>query len=251
MTSDERCARIVGELLRQGVPCLIMGGHAVRFYGVERGTSDYDLAVADSAWAGLTDCVSRLAIVRGPSREGESWRPRDFRRYVVGSLEDGREERVEFWRHNHLLAPWDELFARRRIGRYSGAELPFLGLNDLVRSKETEREDDWRDIQRLEEIGDEERIGSVARPGGAVVLAELHSQRGFQIVQARSAFARTDDVEAALDRTRHPVAAAFLLPFRPAITLKLTGGLAIEAARDILWNVRRGNGRRRHERAAR
>lgn len=31
----------------------------------------------------------------------------------------------------------------------------FLGIDDLIRSKETEREDDWRDVALLEEIADE------------------------------------------------------------------------------------------------
>ena len=60
--------------------------------------------------------------------EGTTWRPTEFRRFVVGTLPDGREERLEFWRHNHLLGPFEELWARRL-----GVEgVPFFLINSGV-----------------------------------------------------------------------------------------------------------------------
>lgn len=91
-------------------------------------------------------------IARPGFHEGVSWRPDSFRRFVLGRLPDGREERLEFWRRNHLLAPFDELHARRTEGAYGGETIAFIGLDDLIRSKETEREDDWRDVSLLEEL---------------------------------------------------------------------------------------------------
>jgi len=57
VTSDERLATLYGFITEAGVQALVMAGHAVRFYGVERTTVDYDLHVhleAD-AWDKLPD----------------------------------------------------------------------------------------------------------------------------------------------------------------------------------------------------
>ena len=55
MTSDERLAALYAAIRELGLPCLVMGGHAVRFYGVDRTTIDYDmhLSVDAKVWADL------------------------------------------------------------------------------------------------------------------------------------------------------------------------------------------------------
>lgn len=217
MTSEERCAQIFHELRSLGMACLVMGGHAVRFYGIQRGTVDYDLAISSKAWDGIGSRLARSTLFGGVLREGESWRPHDFRRFIVGSLEDGREERLEFWCRNHLLPTWEDLFTRRRTGPYGGHPLDFLGLDDLLRSKETEREEDWRDILLLEEIADEERLGTAVQHGWLAVLCALRSQRGFASVLRRGGLECGDDVALAIERARHPVTVAFLLPFAPSV----------------------------------
>jgi hypothetical protein len=40
---DARLAEVVSALEVAGVSCLVMGGHAVRFYGISRHTNDVDL----------------------------------------------------------------------------------------------------------------------------------------------------------------------------------------------------------------
>jgi hypothetical protein len=145
VSGEQRLAEIYLAIVRSGIPALILGGHAVRFYGVGRNTMDYDLHLQVSDWEGLAATLGRILGAAGQLVEGPSWRPREFRRFVLGRLPDGREERLECWRQNHLLAPFRELYERRTEGPYGGKTLGFLGLNDLLRSKETEREDDWRD----------------------------------------------------------------------------------------------------------
>lgn len=213
MTPDERCAQIFNELARVGIRCLVMGGHAVRFYGIQRGTIDFDLAVEDSRWDDLPLLMARAQAIGPTVTEGASWRPGDFRRFVAGTLSDGREERVEFWRRNHLLAPFPELFRRRRNGVYGGDAIDFLGPEDLLRSKETEREDDWRDIQLLEEVADAEHLRDAGAKGWLHVLKDLRSQRGFALALQRGAFADHETVTRAIEQTQHPVTAAILLPF--------------------------------------
>jgi hypothetical protein len=131
----------------------------------------------------------------------------------VGRLPDGREERLEFWRRNHLLAPFDQLWARREVADYGGKKTAFLGLDDLIRSKETEREDDWRDLALLEEIADERRLNQAPLEA----LIRVRSRRGFERAVARGDLQRQARV--ALPAALHPIAAAFLVPYAPGAEL--------------------------------
>jgi len=221
LSPESRLVQIVAAFRATRVECLVLGGHAVRFYGVSRNTIDYDLVVSLSAedWARLGDIVGSLPFGRAPV-EGPSWRPADFRRFTIGQLPDGRDERLEFWRKNHLLAPFADLSDRRCEGSYGGGTLAFLGLSDLLRSKETERESDWLDITLLEEIHDEHAL----RAGR---IDDLRSRRGFE----RAAEAGLLTQPAALQawsRAEHPVSLAYLQPYVGAAsaTPTTTGALA-------------------------
>lgn len=155
MNPEERLASIVSALEAVGLACIVMGGHAVRYYGLERHTNDFDLTLAPEGWNDLANRLGRTGLFAGAApAEGNSWWPGAFRRFLIGRRADGQEEWLEFWRENHLLAPFPQLFSRREVAQYGGRELPFLGLADLVRSKETERAKDWDDIVYLEEIQD-------------------------------------------------------------------------------------------------
>jgi hypothetical protein len=204
LTAEARLAQVCAELERAGIDAIVLGGHAVRFYGVDRNTIDFDLVVglADADWAAL---ASKIEARFPGAHEGPSWRPKDFRRFIIGSLGDGREERLEFWRRNHLLAAFDVLERRSERGSYGGRALRFIGLDDLIRSKETEREDDWRDVALLEEIADERRSGDPR----AMMLA-LRSRRGFERLRPSI---RTELIDAAVQERFHPIAASFVAPF--------------------------------------
>jgi len=218
LNPDERLAAIVTALESVGLSCLVMGGHAVRYYGFNRYTNDFDLTVAADGWDDLAARLARAGLFSGAvAVEGNSWRPGAFRRFFLGNLADGQEEWLELWRGNHLLAPFPELFARRGIGAYGGRELPFLSLSDLIRSKETERAKDWDDITYLEEFLDT-RLHARHAAGDlplADALAQIRSRRGFDIHLAENGFADTAAVRAALEHTPNPVTQAFLLPWTP------------------------------------
>ena len=140
MNPDERLAAIAAVLEEGGVPFLVMGGHAVRFYGLRRDTADFDLHLSIDRWELLFDLLRRAPLFAGQVvDEGPSWRRGAFRRYQIGILSSGAPEWLEFWRHNHLLPTFAELYARREQGMYGGRLLPFLALPDLIRSKETQR----------------------------------------------------------------------------------------------------------------
>ncbi len=219
MNPDERLAAIVVALESVGLSCLVMGGHAVRFYGLLRYTNDFDLTLAPDGWDDLAGRLRRTGLFppSGPV-EGNTWRPGAFRRFLLGRLADGREEWLEFWRGNHLLAPFAELFARREVGAYGGHQLAFLSLPDLIRSKETERAKDWDDVSYLEECRDSRLHAQCVAGIIAVVdaLAQLRSRRGFDIYLAEKRFTDTEVVRSALERTINPITQAFLLPWVPA-----------------------------------
>ena len=44
MNTMNRLAEIVSALDRLEIPCLVMGGHAARYYGIERNTIDVESA---------------------------------------------------------------------------------------------------------------------------------------------------------------------------------------------------------------
>jgi hypothetical protein len=71
MNAEERLATIYGLIVDSGVPALVMGGHAVRFYGVSRNTFDYDVHFVGVEWEaagilGEDSLDSRHAVFRGP-----------------------------------------------------------------------------------------------------------------------------------------------------------------------------------------
>jgi hypothetical protein len=242
VTSAERLAAIYAELVHRGVPSLVMGGHAVRYYGVDRNTVDYDFHVALNAheWIGLLDRL-RDSPLFTDIREAASWRPEDFRRFVVGRLVDGREELLECWRRNHLLAPFPELVSRREEGIYGGRPVAFLGLLDLIHSKETEREDDWRDVALLEEIADHRALSVASdQQGVTAALAGLRSRRGLEMAAQRGLTSDAGAVTSALQRAANPVTVALLSPFRPGVESAAALASAPDAVREVLSGPMRG-----------
>lgn len=218
MTGELRLAQILTDLENVGLVCLVMGGHAVRYYGLWRNTNDFDLHLAPETWDELGDRVARTSLFMGRDVvEGPSWRPHTFRRYQLGSLPDGREEWLEFWCGNHLLAPFSELYARREEGPYGGRTLSFLSLPDLIRSKETEREVDWRDVAVLEEFLDERHLARVGSGGMATAeaLGRIRSRRGFETALRKDLLADPRLIEEAITAARLSITQAFLLPYVP------------------------------------
>jgi hypothetical protein len=218
---ESRLAEIVSALEGIGVPCLVMGGHAVRFYGLSRNTIDFDLHLAPDSWAELSSRLAGTPLFAGkPVLEGPSWRPLSFRRFLIGRLPDGREEWLEFWCRNHLLPSFSELDARKEQGFYGGHLLSFLALPDLIKSKETERAVDWQDIAVLEEFLDARMLGQ-AESGGrtlAEALSRLRSRSGFETALQRGHFSEPHVVEKGLGATSLAITQAFLLPYAPKTT---------------------------------
>jgi hypothetical protein len=219
VTGEERLAEVVTALDAVGVTCLVMGGHAVRFHGLARNTDDFDLHVAPDRWDDLPALIGRTTLAAGdPIIEGPSWRPGAFRRFRIGTLPDGRDEWLECWKTNHLLAPHAELLSRAERGRYGGREIAFLGLRDLIRSKETERDKDWGDVLVLEQVLDARLLAQV-RSGTRPLpeaLALLRSRAGFESYLVEGMLKDTQAVASALAVATSPITQSFLIPVNPA-----------------------------------
>jgi hypothetical protein len=144
---------ITDALVEAGLRFLVMGGHAVRYYGVDRNTFDFDFHLSAEDAAGMAGRLCRTRLFAGSMlSEVPGWRRTDFQRFQIGVLPSGREEWLEFWFRNHLLPPFEQLYQRRELAEIDGRRVPMLALPDLIRSKETERDDDWLDVRLLEEI---------------------------------------------------------------------------------------------------
>jgi hypothetical protein len=210
-----RLAEIVTALEQVGLTVLVMGGHAVRYYGIDRNTIDYDLHLSPADWDHLAESLNRSTLAGGqPLTEGPSWRPDSFRRFLLGRLPDERDEWLEFWRTNHLLPPFAELHGRREQGSYGGRIISFLSLPDLIRSKETERDKDWQDVAFLEEIRDNRLFNQVVAGTLPVVaaLSQVRSRRGLENFFQGDFLKDAAVVGQALLQTRLSITQAILLP---------------------------------------
>ena len=215
LSIETRLAQVVTALEHAGLPCLVMGGHAVRYYGVGRNTIDFDFYVSAPSMQAVRATVATLQETAMLTvREGPSWRPEDFARFEIGRLSDGREEWLEFWLHNHLLPGFAELWLRHERGIYGDREIAFLSLSDLIRSKETEREGDWADVSLLEEIQDARQLAQAAvKTEPALALRGLRSRRGFERALGLGLMNDQKALEQSVRQCEHPVSFAFLLPF--------------------------------------
>jgi hypothetical protein len=227
MTADERLAEIGTAFERAGLSFLVMGGHAARYYGVSRDTFDFDFHLSLAAHHDLADRLQRTGLFAGrPPLELTSWRGADFRRFLLGRLPDGKEEWLEFWFRNHLLPPYDVLYARREEGEVAGKRLSFLSLPDLIRSKETERESDWMDVALLEELLDARNFARAQNVEDKVLaLATMRSRRGYRLAEMKNLFHDLPLLASALGHAQNPITRAFLLPFVPGAPNEQAGGI--------------------------
>src|SRR5262245_47018435 len=97
MNIEQHLTEIVAALNELKVRHLVMGGHAVRYYGFNRDTTDHDLHISAAAGDKLTEILSQTALfAAGTPVEAARWRGEDFRRFVLGKLPDEKEELLEF-----------------------------------------------------------------------------------------------------------------------------------------------------------
>lgn len=221
----EHLTKITSALDELKIPHLVMGGHAVRYYGFNRETTDHDLHIPADIGQNLSDLLRKTSLFdAAPPAEAPTWRgDDDFKRYVVGVLPDGKEEFLEFWIHNHLLDDFENLYGRREEGIYGGKKISFLALPDLIRSKETERENDWQDISFLEEILDQRNLSNAKTETDIVsALSNMRSVRGLETAVNSGFLTNPLNAETAIKSAPNSITQAFLLPFIPNIESELS-----------------------------
>ncbi|MGH9840212.1 MAG: hypothetical protein ACREEM_15630 [Blastocatellia bacterium] len=245
MNIVERLIEIVSALEEAQIPHLVMGGHAVRYYGFNRETTDHDLHIPVEAGRNLSERLGKTTLFVGAPVETATWRGEDFRRFVLGSLPDGKEELLEFWIRNHLLDDFDSLYRRREVGSYGERQVSFLSLPDLIRSKETERDGDWDDIKILEEILDRRNVVQAKQSGDFVAaLTTVRSIRGLDAAFRAGLLADPLVAATALRNADNPITYAFLLPFAPEVEPEIPGSEILPALlRENLVRVTPGSTR--------
>jgi hypothetical protein len=125
---------------------LVYGGLACLLHGHERMTRDADLFLED------TDDNLRRALSaltgwgEGYARELQ---PNDLRESVVVRICDRfvLDLAVKVWG-----LEWQDAWRNRRITTIEGVEVPLLSRSDLIKSKQTYREQDHWDVQVLQSL---------------------------------------------------------------------------------------------------
>ena len=75
MNIVEHLNQITSALDELDVSYLVMGGHAVRYYGFRRETTDHDLHIPAEIGRNLSELLSRTALfVSAPPIESVTWR---------------------------------------------------------------------------------------------------------------------------------------------------------------------------------
>jgi len=124
-----------------------MGGWAGIAYGLPRTTLDVDIFIRPTPENArkLVDALSEVGF--GIARELV---PDEILRHSVFMFAD--QIRVDIFTRPWGLPDFDSCNARRWEAEYEGVRIPFLGLDDLIRSKETGREQDRADVENLRNI---------------------------------------------------------------------------------------------------
>lgn len=135
-----RVCRLLNESLAR---YLVIGGQACILHGLIRTTEDVDILVeaSEENCERVIQALSRMAD--GAARELTA---RDILDNVVVKIAD--EVEVDVSTHAWKVT-YPEALTGSRVVHVDGVTIPFLGLDALIASKETYREQDAVDRQRL------------------------------------------------------------------------------------------------------
>jgi hypothetical protein len=123
-----------------------MGGWATIAHGLPRSTLDVDLFVEPSL-ANLEKLVSALSKVGfGIAKELDASEIQKRRIFLFSD-----QIRVDIFTRPVGLDTFESCWQRRLEKTFDSITIPFLGADDLIRSKETGRDRDRADIEALRE----------------------------------------------------------------------------------------------------
>lgn len=141
--TDNRVLRVCRLLNRRRVRYVIIGGVAANLHGSVRATKDVDLLVPRDLknTARLLDALSELPYRIARELDAAEVALKPFT--IIGD-----DPRVDILTIAATLT-FDAAYPRRVVRRIAGVRVPYLNLDDLVRSKQTGRAQDIADIERL------------------------------------------------------------------------------------------------------
>lgn len=142
----EPLLKVCDLLNRHGVHYLVAGAHACILHGLVRTTEDVDLLVEDDDgnFRKLIDALSQLHDHAAAELTVD-----DLRDNTVIKVADEVEVDIskQAWKVSYADA-----HSRVETTTIDGVTIPYMGLQDLIRSKETYREKDKADLQLLKRI---------------------------------------------------------------------------------------------------
>ena len=141
--TDNRVLRVCRLLNRRRVRYVIIGGVAANLHGSVLATKDVDLLVPRDLknMARMLDALGELPY--GIARELDAGEVVRKPFTIIGD-----DPRVDILTVAATVS-FDAAYPRRVVRRIAGVRVPYLNLDDLVRSKQTGRAQDIADIERL------------------------------------------------------------------------------------------------------
>jgi predicted nucleotidyltransferase len=146
MAERDDLLRVFALLNQHGARYLIVGGHACILHGHVRTTEDVDILVEDS-----TENFRRViaALSELEDHAAAELKPEDIAENVVVKIAD--EVEVDVSRQAWQVT-YSEAAATAREVVIEGVRVPFVGLEMLIKSKTTYREQDRADLVSLQEL---------------------------------------------------------------------------------------------------
>lgn len=146
MEESNQLLRVCALLNKHGAHYLIVGGHACILHGYVRATEDVDILVEDTE-ENFRRVISALTELE--DHAAAELTPQDLAENVVVKIAD--EVEVDVSRQAWQVT-YSEAIATAESIEVDGVRVPFLGLEMLIKSKTTYREQDRADLVRLRDL---------------------------------------------------------------------------------------------------
>lgn len=146
MAETNPLTRVCGLLNKHGARYLIVGGHACILHGLVRTTEDVDILIEDSE-ENFRRVIAALSELE--DHAAAELTPQDLAENVVVKVAD--EVEVDISRTAWKVSYADAKNDIQRV-QLDGIEVPYVGLRTLIATKETYREQDKIDVERLRRL---------------------------------------------------------------------------------------------------
>lgn len=151
MADNDPLLRVCSLLNKHSAKYLIIGGHACILHGLVRTTEDVDI-LAEGSGENLAKVITALSEMEdGAAKE---LTPRDLLENVIVKIAD--EVEVDVSRSAWRISYEDAIGSGLRV-EIDGVNVPYVDLKTLIATKETPREQDRADVERLKRLLNQKR----------------------------------------------------------------------------------------------